>query len=287
MNQQLDEPGQVSAGLRKMLNIHGYGFHYAIMRKAEQLFSSREAGWVLEGSEFPVATRYDTTHIDFILRRRSSRTYLVAECKRADPARARWCFAKAPYTWRNARTDEIILDEFKCGPANTVLQKPCIRRTTRGTYHVGLELRTGEPGDGIQQGGLAINQAVSQVLRGTSGLINHLLLVSRGSFNTEETVTFIPVIFTTAQIWVTGADLGAATLENGHLPGECVEAARFDWIWFSHNRSPHLRHDLEWTGTEADLAKEMRYEFARSIAIVSPQGVEAFFNMDVEELLED
>jgi len=43
-----------------------------------------------------------------------------------------------------------------------------------GAYHLGFELRTGETGDGKGQRSQAIYEAVTQVLRGTSGLINHL-----------------------------------------------------------------------------------------------------------------
>jgi hypothetical protein len=72
----------------------------------------QRASWMFDSAEFPVVAGGSTTHVDFILRSRSRRTYLVAECKRADPARARWCFARAPYTWHNPIKGEVIFDQF-------------------------------------------------------------------------------------------------------------------------------------------------------------------------------
>src|SRR5436309_3010923 len=97
-----DNSPQIVASLRKVLNSHGHGFHYAVVRRAEELLSSRQSTWLFDGVEFPVTTAGQITHVDFILRSRTGRTLMIAECKRADPAKALWCFAKGAYTWRNA-----------------------------------------------------------------------------------------------------------------------------------------------------------------------------------------
>lgn len=55
-------------------------------------------------SEFPVESEKGT-RVDFVLERKASNSYkrlfLVAECKRANPATANWCFVKSPYPHRN------------------------------------------------------------------------------------------------------------------------------------------------------------------------------------------
>ena len=141
-------------------------------------------------------------------------------------------------------------------------------------------------GDGMTHSGSAINQAVAQVLRGVSGLINHLFDLNRRSYQDERVIRFVPAIFTTAQLWVTDTDLGTADLTNGDLPLEAVQAKEVDWIWFSHNRSRSLRHDLEWGNLKNTLTKELEYEFARSIAVISPKGLDNFMTMELEEWLE-
>ena len=286
MSDQPVEPDRISPGLRKVLNSHGHGFHYAILRRAHELERAQRASWIFDGAEFPVVAGGSTTHVDFILRSRSRRTYLVAECKRADPAKARWCFARAPYTWRNPIKGEVIFDQFVYRPANLLAQEPCIAYTDRGIYHLGLELKTDVPGEGLAQSGQAINQAVSQVLRATAGLINHRFERSRRSFPTEGVVRFIPVVFTSAEVLVTDVDLGSADLATGDLAEEAVKAQATDWIWFNHNRSPALRADLEWANLSGDLAHELRLEFARSIAIVGPEGIDKFLTTSLESWLE-
>ena len=158
--------------------------------------------------------------------------------------------------------------------------------TEFGIYHLGVELKTGTSGDGTSHGKSAINQSVTQVLRGSSGLINHLFVNTHPAFQKKTVVRFIPAIFTTAQLWVTQADLGGAELATGDLPNKAVRPTKVGWIWYNHNRSPNLRHALEWNGSETELAEELKVEFARSIAIVSTDGIDNFLGRDMEEWLE-
>lgn len=151
MNDQPDTTEQISADLRKVLNTHGHGFHYAVVRRAAELRSNRESSWIFEGTEIPVVVREETTHVDLVLRTRSNLTYLVGECKRADPAKARWCFARSPYTWRDPANEEIIFDQLVLRPNQTHGARPRSKYWNGGSYQLGLELRTGKQGDG--QGG--------------------------------------------------------------------------------------------------------------------------------------
>lgn len=286
MTPHADEAEQVSAGLRKVLNLHGHGFHYAILRHASQMSFDRESSWRFDVAEFPVVAGNKPIHIDFVFRSPSGQTCLVAECKRVDPARGRWCFARAPYTWRNP-SSEVIFDQFICQPPHTVRQEPCVKRTESGIYQLGIELKTGIEGDGTSQGGsTAIDKAVTQVLRGTSGLVNHLFKRGSRSYGEERVVRFVPTVFTTAELWVTEVDLGAADLTTGDLTQVALEAKKAPWIWHNYNRSPDLRHDLEWSNFGTDLTKELKYESARSIAIVSPEGISYFLRWNLEEWLE-
>jgi len=284
MIQTFGESKQVSEGLRKVLNAHGYNFQYAILRYAETLFSSGDLDWVFEAAEFPVIAGGETTHIDFILRSRSGGTYLVAECKRVDPARGNWCFARVPYTRRDPLGNELIFDQFRCQPVHLLTQEPFIHTINRHVYHLGLELKTDMKGNGISKSGSAINQAVTQVMRGASGLINYLFKLGNPSYKDVKIIKIMSAIFTTAQLWVTEADLGAAEITTGELPLEAVQAEHADWIWFNHNRSPSLRYDLEWRNIRDHLSKELEYEFTRSIAIISPKGIENFLKTKLEDL---
>ena len=128
------------AGVRKYLNAHGHAFQYAVIRRCYELTQNGRSEWTFVAAEVPVGLQ-NTIHIDFVLRSRDTRVYLVAECKRADPARANWCFVKAPYTRRNARGNELVFQEVEYGQRETV-SKP--REVAAGieNCHLGFELRT-------------------------------------------------------------------------------------------------------------------------------------------------
>ena len=279
----------VSADLRKILDAHGYGFQYAVMRRGEQLHQLRRSRWELVGTEFPVCVGTTTTHVDFVYVRvmDALRTYLVAECKRVDPKRGRWCFARAPYTWFNPDDQEVSFDELQC-ESYDVRHRPRFLTVDQPICHLGRELRTDQPGDGTGST-RAIDEAVGQVLRGASGLIDLQRGPTGGYFSGARCYRFIPAIFTTAEIWVTDADLGAADLRTGLLP-KGIDAHRKDWIWLSHNRSPAISPPkptpTPGTAVEDDPRTVLRSEFARSIAVISTDGIDDFLSTPVAELLE-
>jgi hypothetical protein len=284
-NKDFAKVEQIATGLRKVLNMHGHSFQYAVLRRIDQLFTNRQSTWIFEGSEFPVVVNNESTHIDIILRSRTLKTYLIGECKRVDPAIGNWCFARAPYTSRNP-AEELIFDQFICNESKEIIQKPCTHGTRLGIYHLGFELRTGKPGDGVCHDRSSINQTVAQVLRCSSGLINHLFLKTRSSIGNGKIIRFMPVVFTTANLWVTSADLSAADLETGDLPVEAVKAEKVDWLWYNYNRSTTLRHNLELQTDGTELSKELKMEFTRSIAFISTIGIDKFMQIDMDEFLD-
>ena len=209
--------------------------------------------------------------------------YLVAECKRVNPSLSRWGFARAPY-----REDAIVFDRFAQLPDlhSTQTSKsyptPVVKSSASKPYHIAVELKVkSAESDGPGHG--AINNATAQVLRGTSGLINSLFPSDRPPIP-REVSAFLPVIFTTSEIWVTDADIAGADLASGDL--ETLSCTKQDWIWFNHNRSPRLRHDLKWTNAK-DLADALQDEFTRSIAIVSADGVDSFFSKELDWLFNE
>lgn len=152
-----DDSPQISANLRKVLNSHGHGFHYAVMRRANELLLSELSTWVFDGVEFPVTTSGQPTHIDFILRSRTGRTLLIAECKRADPAKALWCFATSPYTWRNASEGEVVFDELEIQSGKKMVRRAHFAYAQQRIFHLGFELKTAQRSDGLGQS-RAINE---------------------------------------------------------------------------------------------------------------------------------
>lgn len=171
----------------------------------------------------------------------------MVECKRADPARANWCFLKAPYTRRNAHEGELVFQEVHHPDKTLVAARPRTAYASLESTHLGFELRTGTKGDGITTGS-AIKDATAQVLRAANGLLDHLFPRQRPTGAHKGSVVFVPVIFTTARLWVAKGDLSVADLPTGLLPKEWGTLTSVRWLWYTHNQSPAVRHRLPSSG---------------------------------------
>lgn len=275
-------PDEIETSLCKVLNSHGHGFHYAVLRHIESLRKSRIPDWDFMGAEFPVIVNGESTHVDFVLQSQCRRLLLLAECKRAHPARSVWAFIKAPYTAKNQRSPMIAFEQFlfRKGDREYSVQQHC---SPFGPYHLGIELKSDGQGDPDLRARGGIDDAVAQVLRSTSGLTNHF--VGRKTAVAEEAITFIPAIFTTATLWVTDCDLGAANLETGNIERESLKLRTVPWLWFNHNRSPSLCHDFPFHVGMNELNVDLQVAFTRSIAIVSVSGIDAFISRETQDCL--
>jgi hypothetical protein len=73
------EEHDIQAGFQKALDSHGYGFQYAVLNEARRCAEKAISTWVFEVSEFPVRVTSGSTRIDFVLKQRGTRSYLVGE----------------------------------------------------------------------------------------------------------------------------------------------------------------------------------------------------------------
>lgn len=89
---------EVAKSFEKVLNRHGYGFHYSVLREARRLANLNQGNsvWDFPVYEFPVEVQSNNTRIDFILHNRRRPLYMIAECKRANPSLAFGALQKYP-----------------------------------------------------------------------------------------------------------------------------------------------------------------------------------------------
>jgi hypothetical protein len=273
----------IDDSLKKRLDSQGHAFQYAVLRLCQTLRDKKQSPFAFEVAEFPVDLRHTVIHIDFILR--ASSVYLVAECKRANPALSHWCFARAPYVRRNRSRSRTIVDCISIERTTGRAYADAVIPADGEPYHIAAEIKTTASGEHDSKGRGAIDEAVTQVCRGLNGLID--TMATRTKILPERGVAFlVPVIFTTATLHITDTDLGLADLNDGRLAE--VHAQEVPWLWYQHNLSSSLRHSvarnppLDTTATLGDL---LELEHARSIAIVGPRGIEQFL-LQVPELLE-
>lgn len=281
----------ISNLLKKTLDVHGFGFHYAVMKRANELREESLTNWHLKGTEFPVSNKNESTHIDFVLMNERLDTFLIAECKRADPAKANWCFVKAPYTWSDEAHSQYIQFDKLTLPANSrdkkyFIFRSAMARTTDKIANLGFEISTGEKGDGLSAlNKSSINAAVTQVTRSASGFFNYFVKSYEHEINNSEIhYRFIPVIFTTAQLWLTDTDISMADISTGNLPADSIKAQKVDWLWFNYHRSENLSPDHILGSLNKYISKEY-YEFSRTTAIVSSNGIDNFLKSNLANWL--
>jgi hypothetical protein len=156
--------------------------------------------------------------------------------------------------------------------------------TSDRVYHLGFPIKAAVKGDAKGDGGRsALDGAVTQVLRGTNGLIDllagepTLLRPTRGG---GATGCVIPVVFTTAKLWISEVELAKSDLASGKVPEALLQP--IPWLWLKQNTSPDLKHSLAEDPPERstldDLGNYARWHFSRCVAVVSVEGVEAFLS---------
>ena len=110
-------------------------------------------------------------------------------------------------------------------------------------YHLGIEVKSSEKGNPCDKGRGAIEEAATQVMRCTNGFVEFFKRSDRAR-QEKKRVQLLPVIFTTARIWVSQANLGDADLLTGKLNLTQFPAEERPWVFLHYSQSPGLKHSL-------------------------------------------
>ncbi len=278
MSRPDDEPGhgneQVVTEFLNTLNRHGYAFQYAVLCAAKRLYEQNRSDFYFEVSEFPVRVQGVPTRIDFVLRHREKPLRLVCECKRANPAVSNWCFVRAPFVRRDSAGDRVLVEHARVTEESQVEVGAFPSNRSDRTYHVGFEVKSQTKGDpsGSKSG---IEDAATQVCRGMNGLIDYLLRDFTPLQN-QAAMRFVPVIFTTANLWVSDTNLQRTDLTTGELASEYVNLTRTDWLWYQYHTSPGIKYESDSRLAAGELGDALDREFVRSIAVVTADGIRNF-----------
>jgi len=270
---------QIAGNFRKVLDAHGFSFQYAVLKAAEAFSNLGTSPWVFEVSEFPIGSVAKSTRIDFVLRHSQTGAYLIAECKRANPAISRWCFAKAPLRGRGLAHSRLMWERVR-------RWRDELRSEGYGThyvdnaYDIGLELKGSEPGEQSAGARGAIEAALTQVLTGVNGFAE--FLASRpGLLQADTASLLIPVIFTTATLYVSDVELSSADILTGKLRGD-PNVRETPWLIYQYHQSPGLAHNVPGNPVTKNLSSALEVDLTRSVAVVSPGGIESFLQWSPE-----
>lgn len=269
---------QIKSQLSKQLNQHGYGFQYSVLELAMSLSAQRGSRWIFEAAEFPAEVQGSGTRIDFILRLGETRTFMLAECKRADPKFNNWCFLKAPYVRRNRDREHCFVEHVKRNPQNicitTIQQLDDVVGIDNKAYGVGRVVKSPDTKGQSGKSELdAIEQAATQICRGLNGLVE---LVSKKLDLISQPTTFIPVIFTTAKLYACEYNLSLANLEDGKVDLSEHELSEQDWIYYQYHLSPGIKHSAHTDKHTGKFSELLDYEYIRTIPIVTATGIAGF-----------
>ncbi len=271
---------QVEESFTKVLNRNGYGFQFSVIKKIHELGKAAKSAWLFETIEFPVEVRGSGTRVDFVLRksaRRDKPFFLLAECKRANPGLSNWCFVRAPYVNRNqwGNSEPIFMEHIQRNDDGSISAYAKKRSSVGHFYHIGLEVRSNLKGDPSGETGRSIEDAASQISRGLNGYIETIsknIQILRGHTHAD----FIPVIFTTAQLWGSEVNLSLADIKTGASDLSGVEFKKLPWLCYQYNLSPGIKHSHSPFEQPAEISDLMDTEYVRTIPVVSPDGIEPF-----------
>ena len=263
------------------LSQHGFGFQHAVIDRARKIYATAGSLWEVIASEVPVDLG-SGTRIDVVMRLKKmlASTLLIGECKKVNPAYSTWCFIPSPFTHANRLRDHEQLSleclSYKMGAAVGVAQRHGIFLDP--AYSIGLAIKEGRQGDPQPKRGSssdAIEDAATQVTRGTNGLVNALVTYP-DILSDDRLNILLPVIFTSAKLFVSKTNLANSLLDgNVDLSGDAFE--QVSWLWYQYHTSPTLKHEypLE-RGPIKSFDSLMETFYIRTIAVVGQGGLEAF-----------
>jgi hypothetical protein len=262
----------------RVLNEHGYAFHYAALRHAMQVESSPFSPWIVTASELPVNVNGKDTRVDFVLRHKSDMAFMVIECKRVNPAFTDWCFFRAPFIRADDHHPTYWFEHWERFPQ---LGWPVVdavpRGDAKGAYHIALSLKGKRESDKCgSDGRQGAEEAFTQVMRHSSGFLK-LLSEHRGlvPVNGLQERLIIPAVFTTARLWACEADLSLADLESGRLDPKGITLKERPWIAFQYHTSQGLR-PLPAQAPVSDLGTYLAQYVIRTIFVVNTSGIHDF-----------
>jgi hypothetical protein len=265
---------EVRNNFQAALHEHGYAFQVAVTNFVGCLVNQPWSSFRVSAVELPVEVRERATRIDLILSSPSGGRQLICECKRPNPALSNWCFIADPYFSRSGLDSSVRCEQLERDTTVAVARSAIIGHVPTFA-HIAFEVRTNKSGDPTGRGRGAIEEAVTQVLTGVSGLAQ-LYRRDPHLISTGLPTTLVPVVFTTANLWFSRADLSQANIEDGKLDLAASGFERVPWLTLQYAQSLSLRHDLPIREQYRDLEEVRQVLFARSVAVVSPDGIESY-----------
>lgn len=201
---------------------------------------------------------------------------MQAECKRINPVYSDWCFVKSPFINRNqSENDKIFILESLLRDDDIILNFVLEKFRVNEDYHTGFSVKKSKSGASTGETGQAIEDASTQVLRGLNGFIE-TMNKENWVWSKSYRASFLPVIFTTAELFVSDTDISRVDLQTGEVILSKDEVKSVPCLYFQYSMSPGLKHLVGSEKEVTDLSSLLISDYVRTIPIVSATGVEDF-----------
>ena len=281
------------------LNEQGYLFQErcaATLRAA-----SRTTRWEVEAADYPVSLDVEggaETRIDLVLKAAQTEgmeLYAVAECKRANPDYVSWLFGStegpgAESCYAATKTCRDVRSDFAMDIEHSLRQ-----------WHLGMwgytarswmEVKTGRK-TGRTSTSQTIESAFVQVLTGSAGLAQEYLRQRIKVHAGFDITAFIPVVITTASLYVAEYSVGDVDLDTGTIPKSKVSlgprgaAEPEKWVLVHYNAGESLApHAVPDSFGGVDPSALQQYKLRSVFVVNSSHLVEFFGRLQAESIPE-
>ena len=276
----INESQIADACLQKALNIHGFTFKEEVLSQCKRFAECGKSRWAFEVAEFPVKVGKHETLIDFILkqgiRSRNYDYYILAIGEQTNPKIAGWCFSKSAFIQRRTKTQKISM-EYLC------LEKEVLKASVEPVglnaelYNRAFAFFDDKNSNHDESAISTIENVFNRIIIGLNGIIDTIKLQECMLLNHKK-IMFIPVIFTTATLWIKNAKCAEENVSSENLDDNIDEVTRKDWIWYRHHLPQSYKHSVQSQNAIMDLKEILCNQYARCIAIVNQNGIEDFLS---------
>lgn len=277
--EQESDERRVASRFGEVVNSHGYAFHQAVLRSAEVAAAER-SNWELLASEIPVEVAGAGAHVDFALSHRHRPMLMIAECKRANPEYCDWCFSHNRLASRSKLEGQPIFERIARDQFGTFFTGGVALTSALDFYHVAVEVnrKREKPGSRVSEED-RIERASNQLCRAIAGMRDLMVRFNRENGLANPT-TIIPVLFTTANLWISHIDLTSASLKRGEVDMRSDLLHQKPWVFYQYHMLPTYRREQCSGRTHVNMesmADWIALEYTRTLCIVSPSGIESFW----------
>lgn len=274
---------ELTNSLVNEVNQNGYGFQNAVFQKLENLYKNKNSVWHFHASELPVHFNGRETKIDLVLQHRETRHFMVIECKRSNPAYSEWCFLKS-FEYRRNYKEKLIFNCLELENAQRHFNSVQSNFFSRHSYDISFEIKKehtkGDPNSKDKRGEV-VNKSLEQLMIASNGFGDFLLNNKNILSGTEvNKVAIIPVIVTTATLWVSDDSLKNTELTTGNI--DQLNIKQVDWLYFRHYVSDSMSHSVARVQHLSDIGDIFEKKYIRTVAIVNVAGIEKFLEESFE-----